>query len=449
MKKIENIINKLIYKEVKNTILNENVNVMEKYHISCEGQLIDTFETEDEAKKHLDIYKKNHPKKQFIIEKSKYDSYSEMLDRMDNLNENKNLKEKKIMKKNKREVISIAEAVLDAKERGLKEFKIGKDIYNVKKTWKLLAEEEMGQCEECGSGDMMEKKGECYECGGQKGMEESNSFVLAADKARDQGKKEFEYPKGSGKMHKVTIKKNIEVNENKHTCNECGGMLNEEGECNECGIKYESKKIKLRLNENELVSLINKMVLKTMNESVPGLEVTNKSRNISGKDSKSHMSDVEKKMKKTLSFDGNDNPEFPKSIGKGEKIAHRTNEKENETIEDNRGGGLEDLKYDYEPSENFKKRMKEALEGSEKMGNSQDAANVIKSKTGENIGKKIDRKKNKEKENFEISWGHSWKDPEHTISVKKLQEEKSKNSIILNEEMNRMKEIYRYNKNTQ
>ena len=42
-------------------------------------------------------------------------------------------------------------------------------------------------------------------------MEES--FVLAADEARDKGKKEFEYPKGSGKMHPVTIKTDIDVNE--------------------------------------------------------------------------------------------------------------------------------------------------------------------------------------------------------------------------------------------
>jgi hypothetical protein len=288
----------------------------------------------------------------------------------------------------------------------------------------------------------------CYECG-EKEMKETNGFILAADKAKDNGKKEFEYPKGSGKMHKVTIKKNIEVKETKQVCNECGSMLNEEGQCNECGVKYESKKIKLRLNENELISLINKIVNKTiLNESVPGIEITNKSKKISGKNSKEHMSDVEKKMKKTLSFNGNDNPEFPKSISKGEKIAHRTTEKENETIEDFRGG-LEDLNYNYEPSENFKNRMKEALEGSKKMGNSQDAANVIKSKTGENIFKKINRKKNKEKENFEVSWGHSWKDPEHTISVKESKEQKSKNSIVLNEEMNRMKEMFNYNKKTQ
>ena len=46
---------------------------------------------------------------------------------------------------------------------------------------------------------------------GTKEMEES--FVLAADEARDKGKKQFEYPKGSGKMHPVTIKTDIDVSE--------------------------------------------------------------------------------------------------------------------------------------------------------------------------------------------------------------------------------------------
>jgi len=35
---------------------------------------------------------------------------------------------------------------------------------------------------------------------------EQSSFVLAADAARDAGKKEFEFPKGSGKMHPVKLK---------------------------------------------------------------------------------------------------------------------------------------------------------------------------------------------------------------------------------------------------
>ena len=41
-------------------------------------------------------------------------------------------------------------------------------------------------------------------------VKEASPFVLAADAAKDAGKKEFEFPEGSGKMHPVTIKKDIE-----------------------------------------------------------------------------------------------------------------------------------------------------------------------------------------------------------------------------------------------
>ena len=49
-------------------------------------------------------------------------------------------------------------------------------------------------------------------------VKEASPFVLAADAARDAGKKEFEFPKGSGKMHPVTIKQDIDeegVSENR------------------------------------------------------------------------------------------------------------------------------------------------------------------------------------------------------------------------------------------
>lgn len=384
MKTIQNIIDRSVYNQVKRTIINENKHKQGTFHITCEGDLIDTFNTEEEAKSHLNIYKKDHPEKEFIIEKTTYGSYSEMIDRMENIKENKEIK---IMKKNKRQVRSIAEATLDAKERGLKEFKIGNEIYNVKKTWKLLSEEEMENCEQCGQTD-----------------------------------------EGS--------------------CNECGGMLNEYGKCDECGdtseenVVMESKKTKLRLNENQLVNLINKIVKKTMvNESVPGIEVTQRAQKTSGSDSKSHMSDVAKKMKKTLSFDGNDNPEFPKQIGKGEKVAHRNTKEQEETIEDYRGGGLEDLNYEYEPSDKFKDRLKKSLKGDSTMGNSHDSPNVMKSDLGEKILKKVDRKSKKIGKETLASWGTSIKEP---IVVKE-----NKNSVVLNSEMNRMKQMFKYNKKTQ
>ena len=46
-------------------------------------------------------------------------------------------------------------------------------------------------------------------------IEEANAFIAAADAARDKGDKESEFPKGSGKMHKVTLKRDIDLEEGK------------------------------------------------------------------------------------------------------------------------------------------------------------------------------------------------------------------------------------------
>jgi len=242
---IQNIINESLADEVRKTILNEENEGQEVYHITCEGEPVDTFNTESEANAHLDIYKKKHPEKQFIIEKEKYNSYSEMIDKMEDLGEKLEVKETKTMEKKTVKVKNIAQAVLDAKEKGLTEFKLAGETYNVEETWKQLEEEEM--CAECG--DMNEESD----------VEESNAFIVAADAAKDAGEEEFEFPKGSGKMHKVTIKKDIDINEGHGECNECGAMLNEEGMCSECGSPMnESKKTTLRLTESELVSLISR-----------------------------------------------------------------------------------------------------------------------------------------------------------------------------------------------
>ena len=140
-------------------------------------------------------------------------------------------------------------------------------------------------------------------------------------------------------------------------------MLNEEGSCDECGSgMYESKKKTLRLSETELVTLITKMV----SESLP--PITKTAQDISAKQNKEAMDDVDKKMKDYLSFDGNDNPEFPKAIGKGEKVARENTPDQEDEIAKN-FAGLENLDYDIEPSEQFKKRLKMAIEGDRLMGN--------------------------------------------------------------------------------
>ena len=427
-KNVQSIINESLFDEVKKTILRENKESSEIYHITCEGEPVETFENKEMAMRHLDIYKKKHPEKEFIIEKKKYNSPSDMIDKLDEMGEKLELKENKPMG-TKKEVKNLAHAIMDAKERGLKEFKINGETHDVNESWKQLEEEEFGDGRDeidmdkdgkiTGKDFKMlrnKKEGKCDECS-QK-MEESEGFD---DEINDEE----------------------DMNENKSMCSECGGMLNEEGSCNECsGGMYESNKRTLRLTESELVSLISKMV----SESTPGIEVTKRAQKGSKKENDDYMKEVGKKLKKSASFDGADNPKFPKQNGKGEKMAINATPEQDEYTATHRGGTLADLDYDQEPSENFKKRLKMALEGDPKMGNSQDAANVIKTDTGKNIGKTSEKKKGIEKKAKEVSWGHSWKSPEEVVIVK---ESKTSMSSILNEEIERMKKMYRYDEKTQ
>jgi hypothetical protein len=221
-------------------------------------------------------------------------------------------------------------------------------------------------------------------------------------------------------------------------CSECGGMLNEEGMCSECsGKMMESKKKTLRLKESEMLEMIQRIV----KESVPGITVTKKAQTQSKKDNESNASEVAKKIKDATTFDGNDNPEFPKPIGKGEKIARKNTPEQEEEIQDNRGGGLEDLHYDMEPSQQFKDRLKKSLEGHTSTGNSQEAGNVIKSDLGKNIAKKVERK-HKQRED-EVMYN---KDVQ---PVKVVKESKNNLSSILEEEIKKMKNMASYDKKTQ
>jgi hypothetical protein len=451
----------------------------------------------------------------------------------------------------KNKVKNLAHAIMDAKERGLKEFKINGQTHNVDENWKQLEEEEFGDGRDkidmdkdgkiTGNDFKMlrnKKKGKCDECS-QKMNEndDENNDVNREfkrryrDELRDAENKlrkitpemidslseekmmeleeimsiyddgvgddiiEIIYSIGNGRYEKdgymrISIEDDIidivydrinskgtdknyifvaiddfakffgvdddndendsystdeegdEMNENKGMCSECGGMMNEGGMCNECGgTMYESKKRTLKLTESELVSLISRMV-----ESVPGVAITKRAQKGSKKENDDYMREVKTKLKKASSFDGADNPEFPKQNGKGEKMAINATPEQDEYTALHRGGTLADLNYDQEPSENFKKRLKMALEGDPKMGNSQDTANVIKTDTGKNIDKISKKKKEIEKDAKEISWGHSWKSPEEVVIVK---ESKTTMSSVLNEEIERMKKMYGYDEKTQ
>ncbi len=426
MKEINTIIENTIYNQVKNIIMEESEKGnKEVYHIKCEGEPIATFDTEKEANEELPKYKKSHPDKELIIEKGVYESHGDMIDKLDSMGEELEEKENQNMKNQEpMEGNSFIKAMLDAKEKGEDTFTHDGETHDVKECWKQLEEEEM-----VGEGDWNEEV-ECQECG-QKDMSEEKSM-----------------------------------------CSECGGELNEEGMCSECGgsMMNETKTKKIRLKESELIKLIGKMVTEAMKgepgvSGVPGLTVTKKAQDVSKKENDTHIGDVEKKMKDYLSFDGNDNPEFPKQIGKGDKMAINNTPEQDDEVAKN-FAGLQNLDYDIEPSENFKKRLKMAIEGDTLMGNAPttekakikpsngaDKGEESKEKSGTSIptpetAKKIEKQvKDRSEDKQKRTIYSKEKVPVDTKSA--VNESSTKFSTLLNEEIEKMKKISTYNKKTQ
>jgi len=205
--------------------------------------------------------------------------------------------------------------------------------------------------------------------------------------------------------------------------------LDKMGDTNDMKNKIKESKKSMIVTETQMRNIIKNLV----NEDVPGIEVTKRAQAGSKKDAADNLKNVEAKMTKAASFDGNDKPEFPKQIG-GEKKAFYPNSEEVTEIEDNDNRGTQDLDYDKEPGDEFRKREKMYLQGDQKTGNSQDAANVVKSDLGEKLANRADRKIKAHKE--------------RTLYAKEFQPvETGKDNV--NEEIKRMKEMFSYNKKTQ
>ena len=405
------IMESIVFDEIKKSILNESMGGgMEKYHVTCEGEPVVNCDTQEEAEEHVNKLKKEHPGKQFIIEKANYESHSDMIEKLDKMGEE--LEETENMKKfETKEGNAFTGAMTKAKESGEKTFTVDGKEFDV--------EEEL--------------------IGGQKKLDKNKNKKIDAEdfkmiRGQKQDTKEEEETCeecGSNNMG--------DMNEMMDTCNECGGMMNEEGMCTECsGNMMESKKKTLRLTESELVKLIGKMVSEA---AVPGLETQKKIRSASGKENDANLNDVNKKIKGQLEIPGGTNPEFPKSNKKGEKVVNNNTEKEDEFVNNFRGGTLLDLDYDSEPSEQFKARLKKALDGDTTMGNSHDAGNVIPTDTGKKL---VDRAKKKEAEQEKAPMYE--KDPTPT---KEVNESEVLKTNLINEDIEKMKKIFGYNKKTQ
>ncbi len=433
---LKNIIKESITREIKKAILE---GISDEVYIikNKKGEPIEQFETEEEAQKALETYKKDNPDQELIIEPGQklsfeeLDKMSEKLESMENMNESTHkghFTMEQVLKLAKK----AGNVVPDAQDALEELCEMYGEKVPASRVFEILDDYDMPELKS----KIKVKKAEPKE-----DMSMDEKLYGNQDKLDVDGDGEIE----ASDLAKLRAGKESEAEvEEGEDCMECGGSSMEEGEtCEKCGqeicecgtLKNEGKS-SIRLSESELVSLIKKMV----SEAVPGMETYEKSHKGSGSLNDEALSDVEQKIKDYLNFDGNDNPEFPNQIG-GEVKARRADDEESEEVADHRGGGLEDLIYDVDPSKEAQDRHVKALTGDSKMGNSHDAANVVPSKLGEKIIKKVKRK-DKEEENMPMYN----KDVQPSREVKES-EQAAQN--VISEEIQRMKQMASYNKKTQ
>jgi hypothetical protein len=421
--KLKDIIEETIRREVKRAIL-ENTDSKEVYIIkNKKGEPIEVCQTQEEAEEKKLGYEKKHPEQELIIEPGEeptFDELDAMSEKLDNM---ENTEEKSKQHKGH---FTMEQVMKLAEKAGEKMPSAKGDFEELCETHgeKVPAQNVFDVLEDYEMSELMSKiKVKNAE------PKEGNAFTGALAKAKEDGDDSFSV---DGKEFDVEEEKD---------CYECGGGSMEEVEmCETCGKEmcecgsgmYESKK-SVRLTEAELVNLISQMV----NEAVPGLTTFEKAHKESGSQNDQALSDVEKRIKEYLTFDGNDNPEFP-GHNEGDVEARQSTGDEADEIADNRGGGLEDLNYDVEPSDKFKERLQMSLKGDTKMGNAQDGVgNVIPSDLGDKMMKKVKRKEEAKKEAPMYE-----KDP--TPVKKEVNESK-----VISEEIQRMKDMFSYNKKTQ
>ncbi len=433
---LKNIIKESITREIKKAILE---GISDEVYIikNNQGEPIEQFETEEEAQKALETYKKDNPDQELIIEPGQklsfeeLDKMSEKLESMENMNESTHkghFTMEQVLKLAKK----AGDVVPDAQDALEELCEMYGEKVPASRVFEILDDYDMPELKS----KIKVKKAEPKE-----DMSMDEKLYGNQDKLDVDGDGEIE----ASDLAKLRAGKESEEEvEEGEDCMECGGSSMEEGEtCEKCGqeicecgtLKNEGKS-SIRLSESELVNLIKKMV----SEAVPGMETYEKSHKGSGSLNDEALSDVEQKIKDYLNFDGNDNPEFPNQIG-GEVKARRADDEESEEVADHRGGGLEDLIYDVDPSKEAQDRHVKALTGDSKMGNSHDAANVVPSKLGEKIIKKVKRK-DKEEENMPMYN----KDVQPSREVKES-EQAAQN--VISEEIQRMKQMASYNKKTQ
>lgn len=235
------------------------------------------------------------------------------------------------------------------------------------------------------------------------------------------------------------------------------------------GKKYQVKE-SLRLSENEMIDLIEKIVNEEKDNikkqsNPPGISTTKKNLDKSKKENDDYIKSVTKKMKEYLK-DGSkggfdmEPKMFPKGNGELSKMNKKTykpTKEVEEYIENFSTAGQENLMFDeIHPNEEW---MDSNIEGSSKTGNDPKYANATETDANKKINKKrkdnyLGILKKKESYNRQPQPVYDFKeDDEKEKNVarifQKLESTEDKKEKILKEEINKMTHLLGYNKKTQ
>jgi len=199
------------------------------------------------------------------------------------------------------------------------------------------------------------------------------------------------------------------------------------------------KKKTITLDEAQMAELIKKAII----EGVPGIDITKRVTKEAGKQNAEALKQVESKIKQYVTYKGSKKPNFPEQNGIGAEKKARVNTAEQDKLVDlNRGQGIGDADFDYEPGKEYTDRQKDAIEGSSKMGNPSDAANAIPTDVNKKVSKGIEaRKKAKKTEPF-------YAKESVPVDTKKQEEVRSVNESV-EKDIARMKRMSSYNAKTQ
>jgi hypothetical protein len=272
-----------------------------------------------------------------------------------------------------------------------------------------------------------------------KELGEGNEFTKARCEAGLKGEKTF----------KVGVKKYDLKDWTKEDEKSCKGM-------------NESKRRKLKLTEDEMIDLIERILIE---QKIEGTSSEKSAMKTSKKDNDDYIKAVTKKMKDYLK-DGSagdyemDPDFFPKNngeLGDDDKMMYKASPGVEEYIEQiARSGGNENLEYDQiTPDEEW---LDLNIMGSSKTGNNPEWANSVKTKTGEKVKDRKDKnilgklkKQSYNKAPQPVVDYSGKKINDKTMAGIDMKESKNtdKENRVVNEEIERMKNLFSHNYKSQ